>query len=1184
MKLLRPLLVSLAVVFVLVAALVALAFAPPVQRWAVRRAVATQPDLKVEFARLAVGAGSAEMGDVTFEQRGLRVRATRVEAEYSLAAFIFQNRVSVSRVLVEGLEVDLMRLSEGEARGSAAGAPAAAPGAITQVRLPWELVVGDVRVAGRALLPGSPGKPAVPAEFELKGGGIAPGAEGRLAFRARVADASPGAAVTALVTNGEVRVRQTKQQTFDRAELTLTVDAEGPAPGGPRQLRLTAGLNTTAEGAAYALRVDTLQGSSPESLLAVEANAPLHEPLFSGRWTVGAQRAQLEPFFLGAALPEFALRGAGTFTVRTDNGAATVAGELRGQVSGLEVLDPAYRAFGTLKLETSFDAAAAQGVVRVNRLTGKLDNDRPVAAFEVKRAVAVNLHSKQLEIAPGDSEVGRLRLAGIPLAWVRPFVTAADVSGGVVSGEFVVNGDARALTVTPVQPLRVGALNVVQAGRLLVDRADFAVSPSVTVQPDRVAAVLREITLRTPAGDSVRGEMEIGLPLGKPPAFTIRARGEADLPRLLAPFAPIGHLRSRGQFDVTFAPARLDVRSYETELSTGAGKKVFSASASRAFAIDLRKLQVVAEGDAEVELGRIAFAQLALSDLPLMPSRLPASGQIEAGGFVAVAKSGRFLLRPTAPVRVSGLTVLLQGQRALETLAIQASPTIDFGGLADWKVTDGTTTVRDRSNALLVELTSEASASADGLRGALTFNADLAALGLQPVLDALRPLSAGRASGELRAAVDRGLVQVEGRSTLNGLVVREGNQPLPVANLSLRFTRGKDGRLALDLPLLLDRLGNRSDLRLAAEATPQPGNLQFTARLTSAQLELGDVLPLVALLQGPSAPARGAAPTNAATRANTPAAPAADVRPAWAGLQGEVAVELKHVSRGTTWSMKDFTATARVEPEAIRLTKVGGTFNEQGAITGQAQVLFRGGAQPYALDGDFSLSEFDVGALLKAFENEKSPTLEGVFSVKAKLVGSGATLDSTIERARGQFELQSRKGVFRGLRRTSDKVSVATKAVDAVAALGSLFGSDKVKGAAEKVAGQTYQVDQLAQALAELTFDQFVIRAERDERLNFRVDEISLVSPEVRLNARGSVSYVEGKRLLEQPLTLNYQLAARGKVEQMLGRLRALDGTKDELGYSKARNLGQITGTLARPVPNELFLRLAESKLGDFFN
>jgi hypothetical protein len=161
---------------------------------------------------------------------------------------------------------------------------------------------------------------------------------------------------------------------------------------------------------------------------------------------------------------------------------------------------------------------------------------------------------------------------------------------------------------------------------------------------------------------------------------------------------------------------------------------------------------------------------------------------------------------------------------------------------------------------------------------------------------------------------------------------------------------------------------------------------------------------------------------------------------------------------------------------------------------------------------------------------------------------------------------------------------VATKAVDAVAALGSLFGSDKVKGAAEKVAGQTYQVDQLAQALAELTFDQFVIRANRDERLNFRIEEISLLSPEVRLNARGTVTHVEGKPLLEQPLALNYQLAARGKVEQMLGRLRALDGTKDELGYAKAKDLGQITGTLSRPVPNELFLRLAESRLGDFFN
>jgi hypothetical protein len=158
---------------------------------------------------------------------------------------------------------------------------------------------------------------------------------------------------------------------------------------------------------------------------------------------------------------------------------------------------------------------------------------------------------------------------------------------------------------------------------------------------------------------------------------------------------------------------------------------------------------------------------------------------------------------------------------------------------------------------------------------------------------------------------------------------------------------------------------------------------------------------------------------------------------------------------------------------------------------------------------------------------------------------------------------------------------MASKAVDAVAALGSIFGSDKVKQTAEKVAGQAYHVDQLAQSIGELNYDLLSVHITRDERLNTNLEDISLVSTEIRLNGQAEVTYVNGKPLLDQPLTASLSFSARGKTEQLLDKLNALDGTKDELGYARTKTAVTLAGTLVKPDPTAFFARMLANKLSD---
>jgi len=243
---------------------------------------------------------------------------------------------------------------------------------------------------------------------------------------------------------------------------------------------------------------------------------------------------------------------------------------------------------------------------------------------------------------------------------------------------------------------------------------------------------------------------------------------------------------------------------------------------------------------------------------------------------------------------------------------------------------------------------------------------------------------------------------------------------------------------------------------------------------------------------------------------------------------------------------------------------------------------FAEGAPPYQLKAEYALTEFDAGRLFKGIEPTRPPTVEGIFSVAGNFGGEGGTIRQAVERSHGQLDLTSRQGVFRGLQRATNKVSMTSKAVELGASmLGTFLGSDKGTKVAEKVAGTGYFVDQLAQIVGELNYDQLSVRLVRDASLDVTLEDFSLVSPEVRLLGKGVVNYMAEKPLLEQPLTASLSFAARGKTEQTFGKLHLIDGTRDELGYARAQLPVAIGGTLARPDPSAFFIKVASAKLSE---
>lgn len=1180
MKLVRPLLITLGVILAFGAVVVGLALTPGVQRWAILRAASKQPDLRLSVASVSAGFRSVSARDVLLEQRGVQIKLTELDADYSLWALLFGREIKISRLRTHGLMVDASRVSPTKAKAGAAAAPAAAPAALARLELPYALTLGDIEIEGQALLAGAPGKPAMPAEFKITGGDIAPSKEGTLRLKAKLSDPAPGASVTGLQVNLSLQLKQSLRRTFDRAVLVGLVDADGPQFAGPNQLKVSATLARTSGGEEYTVSVDTARDGKLENVLAANARLPLGDKTFAGEWTLSARNTQLEPFLLGGALPKFDARGSGRFTYATPKSALTLQGSLQVEASNLEALKPQLRAIGAVKLRSEFDLAKENGVARLNKLVVALSGEQPVLELTASGAADFNLRERRLLVggsAPG--EVARLKLQGVPMAWVRPFVSGVDVSGGAITGEIVCeNAGGQKLVARNVAPFKADGITVVQAGRTLVAKAAVEIEAETEFAADKMQARIKNFSVRSPTGDSIRWQATISAPVAEHPPLTIELNGSADFPKLLAPLLPIGRIQANGALDATWYGNRIEVRQLKIDATDEAKRTLASVAAIRPVAFDLVNMKLEGAAGGEVELVRLTLGRLPLATFSRFVPDLNFSGSLAQGDFTLAATGEKLVLRSNAPLTLTEFHFGQPGRPLLANTRVQASPRIELthGPLPSTfnVAATGDVAVFESTGASMGKLAVQLTQDAGGTNGAATFNIDFPGLANQPVWAKAEPLSAGRASGEVRFASGASALQFEARATLNGLVTRDTNQTLPVANLSLRVVAQPDGRVSVQAPVLIDQAGNRSDLNLAAEGARRPdGALEFSGSVTGEHVELADAQLLASIF---GAPLSVDDPESAAAQNRALSPPSADAKPFWAGIEGKFVVDVKSVTKGKDWTMSGVAGQLTVTPLRIEVAKLAANFSEKSKFAAQGAVDFVQGPEPYHLVGNFSLTEFDLGKYFKADDASRPPAMEGIFNIQGQFEGRGLTFEDTLDRARGKFELNSRQGVYRGFRRLSDKVSLATKAVGLV---GAWLG-DK---SADKIASATYYGDQIAQILGEVPFDKLNVKLVRDETLNLQIQDIDLVAQEVHLTGKGKVTYEAGKPLLEQPLTAVLTLGARGKLEENLLKLKKIDTVKDELGYSVCKEPVNLSGTLMVPNPMPFFAKLVIEKLNDMF-
>ncbi len=622
----------------------------------------------------------------------------------------------------------------------------------------------------------------------------------------------------------------------------------------------------------------------------------------------------------------------------------------------------------------------------------------------------------------------------------------------------------------------------------------------------------------------------------------------------------LGTIHLAAEFDVAqrAGATRVDRLAVKVE----GVKPVATVQALQAFEFNLKTGELNLVNPAR-DLLAVAFQGLPLTWLGpwLTKEGLMVTGSDLQGEFLASARNGGFTLRPKSPLTVDDLSVSrIGGPPLLGAVDLSLTASADYTPQG-WQVELSPLSARSQGATLLTieGRIGQLAGEHQPVKAAGKWTGQLAALLAQPFAVRFAVLTAGEMQGDFAASL--GLKrEIQLRLALTRLAAA-GASALPAIIADVRANRDPDGKITFNAPFRFERGDRKSDLTFAGTCLTGPAGLSLDARVTSDWLAAEDAQVLAAPLSGevPGSTTGGAVTVPAG--------------PVWAGVTGQLALALKKVVYNRQFQVTDVTGVLRLEASALKLVNGSGGFGTDSDVKLSGGVTFNPVAsQPYALEADFALNNFDTVPAFRAIDPTRLPTVEAKINLTSKLTANGTTLADLAGRTRGDLLITSKGGIFRALSADlSDRIQKTQSRVTAIASFLGVVTDDYVN--------KTKILSDIAKALSEIPFDQLSVTATRDASLNVQLKDFTLISPEVRIGGGGGINYVEGVPVLAQPMEIQLHLGARGKLGDLIKRAGLLDPVQDNLGYSAFAVPLKIGGTLGSPDTSAIRTALLNSAL-----
>jgi hypothetical protein len=1168
----------------------ALAFSSGFQTWAFRRAVAGLPGMVIEVRAVEAGLSQARVTGLKVTVPGATVTAESADATLAAWDVITRRRLDLGTVNLRNAVVDLRGAVPAPAPAATAGAgptvqlPARTPAASTPspvpaangpaparpvdfngllagAVLPAELSVAKLAANARLLLPENR-----TASVTVNASDLGAGRRGQVAWKLDLADPAEQAAVSAVHASGTAALAVAADGRVTALETAATAALEGPGlPADRISLQAKAAPSGPAGDETYELTAGLERGAQVETVLEGRAEFTKAARSLAGTWRIAARSEQFAALLSGLGLPTLAATGEGRFSLEPASGATSASGALDVAASDLGRLSPGLRALGAVKSHAAFDlrVAGGQAVLQALELNLSDATGRRLADLAARQRITVNLANQQLSLENPATELARVSVQKLPVAWLQPWVKDYSLESGDLSLALAVEAgaDGSRVRARATDPVLVQDLSVRQAGRLLLERATISVRPDVEYTPARVTATLTDLKVTLPAGDSITGSLTsqvTGLPQAPVVDFTTDLAGRlGEGFRQQVPEMPTA-VRFTAAAQGRLAGDELQVARYAITVNQDTGPLLAAVEAAQPFKVDLAQGTFAASNPTAAAV-RARLGELPLAWIEPYEKRARLTGAVSGGTVeVTIRAVDDITVSATAPLGLRGATVGWNNQALVQNLDLAA----DF--TATKKKDQITYDVRrleaKQGDATLLRFNATGSLTpGDKLVGAAKGTLeipDAGALSRQPAL-AAGGFTRGSVSASFDARLD-GAGQVTATVATRNLTSRQA--PTAPLNLDSTFTAllKTDGSGTIRLPLTLTAGPRRTDVTIDGAFTQPAGGYSFTGKISSTQANVDDLMMLTGLI-----PATGT-PAPATTPGARPAVLASG--PFWKGVTGRIEADLKNVQSGT-YVLSGLRGTLQVTDNRIAVSGLEGTFRNNNPFKLSGNLDYAAAqSRPYVLAANLDVTGLDVGEILRQANPNERPALETKVNVTGRIAASAAQPDGLLANLTGQFDASGTAGTLRALGKRGEAVNLLGTALGI---FGAVRGSDNALAAS-----------QLAAELNELRFEKFSVKVVRAADLNLQLSALDFVSPIMHLTGKGQITYRAGVPIDQQPLELQLQLGSKEQLAQLMNRAGMLDPTADANGYYPLKRPFVITGTAAKPDSAQLWRMVAEAGLG----
>jgi hypothetical protein len=630
-----------------------------------------------------------------------------------------------------------------------------------------------------------------------------------------------------------------------------------------------------------------------------------------------------------------------------------------------------------------------------------------------------------------------------------------------------------------------------------------------------------------------------------------KLRASADrLGILTARLAGLSPVDLAADFD--FAAVGSSLRVDRLEASLSGAKPVASVRALQPFEFN------ASTGELKVARPTGDLVGISLTGVPLawVAGSVPAvaiAGDDVQGEFVIRAEDGRLALRTKAPLQAAGVSLSPDGRPFAAGLEVSAFVLADYAPQG-WQFQLAPLSVKsDGIRMLSLEARlGGLTGGGQALKAAGSWSADLPALLAQPGAADLPRLTAGDASGSFEASLDSTL-EVLAKVALRNLAMDASPAvALPSVTSDIRADFEPNGRTAFSLPLHLDYGSRTADLALSGTYSSSKDGPAVDGTFSGTRLALQDLAAVSALTArpGPEASAAAAGPADGAAKVRA-------ARPFWPAIHSRLSVRLESVEL-PRMELSDVRGTVVVAPTSLRVESGTASIGGGSAARIDGEIKFSPvDVQPYSFWASVAAENVDSAPLFRSIDPDKPPAIEGRFDLTGHLAGSAEDPANLLGGSTGECKLSSKDGLFRALRTdVVDAVKQApSKLVDALDSVTSLFGKKTDKLGEALVESAT--------GLSEIHYDQVSVTAVRGADLNIILRQFVLIAPEERISGSGSITYQEGVPIRAQPLSVDLEVGARGRLGMILGIVGMLkEGGADELGYTPLYQTVHLGGTL----------------------